>query len=134
MAPTGTIWTLRRVPSAMSKAAVTLILRNGRRPCLEGWPRASWFSRRCEASSGDGALLSCTVRDGLAVARPAPVLRLLTMRVMEFVMRFDLVDLQLFIAVAETRSITAEAGRVYLALASASERIKGLELALGVAL
>ncbi|HEY0851402.1 MAG TPA: LysR substrate-binding domain-containing protein [Bradyrhizobium sp.] len=49
-------------------------------------------------------------------------------------MRFDLVDLQLFIAVAETRSITAGAGRVHLALASASERIKGLEEALGVAL
>jgi hypothetical protein len=27
---------------------------------------ASWFSRRCEASSGDGALLICTVRDGFA--------------------------------------------------------------------
>ncbi len=51
-----------------------------------------------------------------------------------FAMRFDLVDLQLFIAIAETRSITAGAGRVHLALASASERIKGLELALGVAL
>ena len=49
-------------------------------------------------------------------------------------MRFDLVDLQLFIAVAETRSITAGAARVHLALASACERIKGLELALGVAL
>ena len=49
-------------------------------------------------------------------------------------MRFDLVDLQLFIAIAETRSITAGAARVHLALASASERIKGLELALGVAL
>ena len=49
-------------------------------------------------------------------------------------MRFDLVDLQLFIAVAETRSITAGAARVHLALASASERIKGLEAALGVAL
>jgi DNA-binding transcriptional LysR family regulator len=49
-------------------------------------------------------------------------------------MRFDLVDLQLFIAVAETRSITAGAARVYLALASASERIKGLEETLGVAL
>src|SRR5882724_13256245 len=56
------------------------------------------------------------------------------MRVMEFAMRFDLVDLQLFIAVAETRSITAGASRVHLALASASERIKGLEAALGVAL
>jgi DNA-binding transcriptional LysR family regulator len=49
-------------------------------------------------------------------------------------MRFDLVDLQLFIAVAETRSITNGALRVHLALASASARIKGLELALGVAL
>src|SRR5947208_6904945 len=49
-------------------------------------------------------------------------------------MRFDLVDLQLFVAVAETRSITNGAGRVHLALASASERIKGLEDALGVLL
>jgi DNA-binding transcriptional LysR family regulator len=49
-------------------------------------------------------------------------------------MRFDLVDLQLFIAVAETRSITNGALRVHLALASASERIKGLEAALGVSL
>jgi DNA-binding transcriptional LysR family regulator len=50
------------------------------------------------------------------------------------VMRFDLVDLQLFIAVAETRSITNGALRVHLALASASARIKGLEAALGVSL
>ena len=49
-------------------------------------------------------------------------------------MRFDLVDLQLFVAVAETRSITNGAQRVHLALASASARIKGLEEALGVAL
>ena len=49
-------------------------------------------------------------------------------------MRFDLVDLQLFVAVAETRSITNGALRVHLALASASERIKGLEAALGVTL
>ena len=49
-------------------------------------------------------------------------------------MRFDLVDLQLFIAVAETRSITNGAERVHLALASASARIKGLEAALGVSL
>jgi len=32
----------------------------------EGPSVASWFSRRCEASSGDGASLNCTVRDGLA--------------------------------------------------------------------
>ena len=35
-------------------------------------------------------------------------------------MRFDLVDLQLFIAVADARSITRGADRVHLALASAS--------------
>src|SRR6187399_809063 len=49
-------------------------------------------------------------------------------------MRFDLVDLQLFVAVAETRSITNGAAKVHLALASGSERIKGLEDAFGVAL
>jgi DNA-binding transcriptional LysR family regulator len=49
-------------------------------------------------------------------------------------MRFDLVDLGLFIAVADTRSITRGADRVHLALASASARIKGLEAAFGVAL
>jgi DNA-binding transcriptional LysR family regulator len=49
-------------------------------------------------------------------------------------MRFDLVDLQLFIAVADARSITQGASRAHLALASASERIKGLEAALGVSL
>ncbi len=49
-------------------------------------------------------------------------------------MRFDLVDLQLFIGVADARSITRGADRAHLALASASERIKGLEQALGVAL
>src|ERR1700676_4737193 len=49
-------------------------------------------------------------------------------------MRFDLVDLQLFIAVAEARSITQGASRAHLALASASERIKGLEAAFGIAL
>jgi DNA-binding transcriptional LysR family regulator len=49
-------------------------------------------------------------------------------------MRFDLVDLRLFIAVADSRSITGGAGRSHLALASASARIKGLEEVLGVAL
>ncbi len=49
-------------------------------------------------------------------------------------MRFDLVDLQLFIAVADARSITQGALRANLALASASARIKGLEAALGVTL
>jgi DNA-binding transcriptional LysR family regulator len=46
----------------------------------------------------------------------------------------DLVDLRLFVAVVEARSITHGAARVHLALASASERIKGLEAATGVTL
>ena len=49
-------------------------------------------------------------------------------------MRFDLVDLQLFVAVADSGSITQGAVRANLALASASARIKGLEADLGVAL
>ena len=49
-------------------------------------------------------------------------------------MRFDLVDLRLFVAVAEARSITHGAAAANLALASASARIRGLEDALGVAL
>ena len=49
-------------------------------------------------------------------------------------MDFDLVDLKLFAAVANSGSITNGAQRVHLALASASARIKGLEAALGVAL
>jgi len=49
-------------------------------------------------------------------------------------MRFDLVDLQLFVAIAESGSITHGAARANLALASASARIKGLEADLGVAL
>jgi DNA-binding transcriptional LysR family regulator len=49
-------------------------------------------------------------------------------------MRFDLVDLQLFIAVADARSITGGAPRAHLALASARARIKGLETAFGAAL
>ncbi len=49
-------------------------------------------------------------------------------------MRFDLVDLQLFVAVAEARSITHGAAGANLALPSASARIKGLEQALGTGL
>ena len=49
-------------------------------------------------------------------------------------MRFDLVDLQLFVAVADSGSITHGAARANLALASASARIKGLEADLGVSL
>lgn len=49
-------------------------------------------------------------------------------------MRFDLVDLRLFLRVAEAGSITRGAERAHLALASASERIRGLEKAVGVVL
>ncbi|OQW60577.1 MAG: LysR family transcriptional regulator [Proteobacteria bacterium SG_bin9] len=49
-------------------------------------------------------------------------------------MRFDLVDLSLFVAVADTRSITGGAAQANLALPSASERIKRLETALGAPL
>ena len=49
-------------------------------------------------------------------------------------MHFDLVDMRLFVAVAEARSITHGAERSALALASASARIKGMEAALGVRL
>jgi DNA-binding transcriptional LysR family regulator len=52
----------------------------------------------------------------------------------ELAMRFDLVDLQLFVAVADSGSITHGAVRSHLALASASARIKGLEADLGVTL
>jgi DNA-binding transcriptional LysR family regulator len=49
-------------------------------------------------------------------------------------MRLDLVDLRLFLHVAEDASITRGAARANLALASASARIRGLEQRLGVAL
>lgn len=49
-------------------------------------------------------------------------------------MRFDLVDLRLFLRVAEAGSITHGAARANMALASASERIRGMELELGAPL
>lgn len=49
-------------------------------------------------------------------------------------MRFDLVDLQLILNIAEAASITHGAARSGLALASASERLRDLERALGVSL
>lgn len=49
-------------------------------------------------------------------------------------MRFDLVDLRLFLAVAELGSITRAADRAHMALASASARIRGMEDDLGTAL
>jgi len=49
-------------------------------------------------------------------------------------MRFDLVDLRLFIAVVEAGSISRGAQAAHLALASASARISGMEAVLGVPL
>jgi DNA-binding transcriptional LysR family regulator len=49
-------------------------------------------------------------------------------------MRFDLTDMQLFLHVVEAGSITDGAERTHMALASASERVRGMEESLGVAL
>jgi len=49
-------------------------------------------------------------------------------------MRFDLIDLRLFLCVAEASSITHGAARANMTLASASERIRGMEMALGARL
>ncbi|MBI1774278.1 MAG: LysR family transcriptional regulator [Proteobacteria bacterium] len=49
-------------------------------------------------------------------------------------MRFDLVDLRLFVTVVEAGSITEGAERTHLAIAAASTRIRGMEEVLGVAL
>ena len=49
-------------------------------------------------------------------------------------MRFDLLTLNLVLAIAETRSITRGAGREHLALAAASKRLSDLETRLGVRL
>lgn len=49
-------------------------------------------------------------------------------------MRFDLADLQLFLCVVDAGSITQGAVRAHLALASASERLRSIENAAGVAL
>ena len=49
-------------------------------------------------------------------------------------MRFDLVDLRLFVAIVEAGSISKGAQAAHLALASASARVSGMEDALGVSL
>ena len=49
-------------------------------------------------------------------------------------MRFDLIDLRLFCAVADAGSITAGAQQCALALAAASTRIRNMEIALGTSL
>ncbi|MNP94943.1 HTH-type transcriptional regulator CynR [compost metagenome] len=49
-------------------------------------------------------------------------------------MRFDLTDLRLFLHVVEAGSLTAGAGRSHMTLASASQRVRGMENALGTPL
>lgn len=49
-------------------------------------------------------------------------------------MRFDLTDMRLFLSVVETGSLTQGARSMHLALASVSERIAGMEEALGAPL
>jgi DNA-binding transcriptional LysR family regulator len=46
-------------------------------------------------------------------------------------MRFDLTDLRLFLNVVEAGSLTGGAGRSHMTLASASQRVRGMEDALG---
>ena len=55
-------------------------------------------------------------------------------RLMKTSMRFDLVDLRLFLFVVEASSITHGAARAGMALASASERVRLMEESLGVPL
>src|SRR5215471_11613723 len=54
--------------------------------------------------------------------------------VLEGPLPFNPTDLRLFLHVAQTANITAGAMRANMALASASERIRGMEEAAGVAL
>src|SRR3954453_1001698 len=49
-------------------------------------------------------------------------------------MRFDLIDLRLFVQVSKTCSITHGAAQTHMSLASASARIRGMEATLGVPL
>jgi DNA-binding transcriptional LysR family regulator len=49
-------------------------------------------------------------------------------------MRFDLIDLRLFLTVVECGSLTQGARTMHLALASVSERISGMEIAFGAPL
>src|SRR5690606_24876875 len=50
------------------------------------------------------------------------------------IMRIDFIDLRLFLSVYETGTITAAAAASHMTLASASERIRGMEDAIGAAL
>src|SRR3546814_18100434 len=49
-------------------------------------------------------------------------------------MRFDFTDLRLFLHIHQTGSITGGAQRTHMTLASASERVRGMEDTLGVPL
>src|SRR5665647_88255 len=49
-------------------------------------------------------------------------------------MRFDLIDLRLFVEIVQSGSISKGAEAAHMALASASARVNGMEAALGVAL
>ena len=49
-------------------------------------------------------------------------------------MRFDLTDLQLFVHILDCGTLTAAAARSHMTLASASERVRGMEEQLGCAL
>lgn len=49
-------------------------------------------------------------------------------------MRFDLTDLQLFVHILDSGTLTAAAGLSHMTLASASERVRGMESQLGAAL
>ena len=49
-------------------------------------------------------------------------------------MRFDLNDLQLFVHILDSGTMTAAAQRAHITLASASERVRGMEAQLGCAL
>src|SRR3954464_3805843 len=74
---------------------------------------------------------SCSAQSGGYVGCLRPRRRLIPPGV---AVQFDPVDLRLFVAVADERSITHGAARVHLALPSASARIKAMEETLGIAL
>lgn len=53
---------------------------------------------------------------------------------MEYALRFDLTDMQLFLHIVEAGSITGGAERAHIALASASARVRGMEELIGMPL
>ncbi len=81
--------------------------------------------RQCGSEEATLRLSRRIARESLPDGASAPTIRPCV---------FDLTDLRLFLHVAEAESITRGAERAGLALASASERIRGMELAGGVPL